>query len=616
MRAGLALALGAASSFGFTEAWAVDLAEVNNKPLKLDVTETSIASQQFQAREGERFVDHGYGAWINRLNAALHWDSWVFGTRLDSSVYWLRAEDRSGFDPSERENVVRDGSSRFRDAMYASKVWATYTAPGLEVTAGDAYVQFGRGLILSMRKIDELGVDTTVRGAKLAWQSDPFAATLVAGVANPSRIDEATGRALFLPRTLPGDSLGPQPLFGSDRIVGAQIQAGRGLPVTLLTHAVRFTRCAPFAYDERGRVIEGTFDAPLGSCSPRDTALWLATLPPAGGPLVSASEIDMAAQAVEVPSLWGHGKLYVEGAVQRRVHDGAPNDANATGNALYGSLSTNIGPVTTTFELKSYRNFYAVPGAVDVTRASALNNILYSAPPTTELITQDNMYGFFNACVDGGRLRTDVRLAPFLLVYGTASYAYTKTEIAGGGCDRQGRTVISIGAPEDFQATVWDGVSGLEWTFDDHRSHLFASGGVRNNEKANGDLFYRELHAEYALSKHISGAYAFELTGRHRARKEELQNVRDGAERTWREGEHYSALKIAPKWVVSQGIEYTTRLGFPTTYFNGALLYRFRSDSNLRLFVGQQRGGLKCVSGICKVFPPFEGARVEVTVRF
>ena len=45
-----------------------------------------------------------------------------------------------------------------------------------------------------MRKIDELGVDNTVRGAKVAWQSDPFAVTLVGGVANPSRVDEATGQ--------------------------------------------------------------------------------------------------------------------------------------------------------------------------------------------------------------------------------------------------------------------------------------------------------------------------------------------------------------------------------------------------------------------------------------
>ena len=106
--------------------------------------------------------------------------------------------------------------------------------------------------------------------------------------------------------------------------------------------------------------------------------------------------------------------------------------------------------------------------------------------------------------------------------------------------------------------------------------------------------------------------------GRHRLRKEENQNVRVTAigPEYWRQGEHYTALKVAPKWVFSQGIEYTTQLGFPTYYFNGSVLYRFTSESNLSVFVGQQRGGLKCVSGICRVFPAYSGARVELTVRF
>ena len=39
-------------------------------------------------------------------------------------------------------------------------------------------------------------------------------------------------------------------------------------------------------------------------------------------------------------------------------------------------------------------------------------------------------------------------------------------------------------------------------------------------------------------------------------------------------------------------------------------------QNNLRLFVGQQRGGLRCVSGICRLFPAFSGARIELTLRF
>jgi hypothetical protein len=617
--------------------------------MKLDVTETSIVAQQFQARvdQGEDPKDHGYGAWTNRLNAALRWGDFSVGTRLDSSLYWLRPEDRELCSPGETSgclertqvaNTLRDGASRYRNSLYPAKIYATYKRPGFELTAGDAYVQFGRGLILSIRKVDELGVDTTLRGGRVVWQQDPVGVTLVAGIANPTRVDEATGRALFLPREvarnptfgLAGDPLGPQPLYGSDRLIGGQLQVGRGTPFVVSVHGVRLTRCAPFSYAPNGRVNDGFFDAPIGSCEGSNVRTWLDTVPNAVHPLIGASEVDMAAQSIEIPNLLTIGgaqrpdgpsvNVYLEGAVQRRLLDKELRDSHANGNAVYGSITASTGPVTNTIEVKSYRNFYALVGAVDQTRASAFSNVQYSTPPTAELLLQDSMFGFFNACVNGGRLRTDVRVHKDVLVYGQGIYSHTKSEIPGGGCDEAGRTIAPAGSrPEDVRNVVWDGLSGVEWNFDEDKSHVFASGGVRNDDKENGQAYYREVHAEYTVSKHVAGPVSVELSGRHRLRREEGQNIRDAAtgySDYWRQGEHYTALKIAPKWVFTQGVEYTTQIGFPTMYYSGSVLFRFTSDSNVRIFAGQQRGGLKCVSGICKVFPAFEGARIELTLRF
>ena len=616
-------------------AHAVEVTSVDAEPVTLEVTETSIISQQFDARvlEGEDIRDHGYGNWINRLNVALNWSRFTLGTRLDSSLYWRRpvgqnvcATGESGvcIPKTQLDNIIRDDSSRYRDFIYPAKIFAKYTGRTLEVTAGDAYAQFGRGFVLSVRKVDELGIDTTVRGAKLSITSDPFSLTLIGGILNPTRIDEATGRALILPRAIPddpargirGDAFGPQPIFGSDRVVGAQIQAGRGLPVVLSTHGARFTRCAPYHYGSDGRVADGTFDTPFGSCDPSDNSTWLATIPGSVTPTIAASEVFVGAQSLEIPSLWKHGSLYVEAAVERRHHDETAND-NASGNALYAALTTTFGRLTNTLEVKSYRNFYPVTGAIDQTRASAFSNVAYTTVPSAEVVTQDSAFGFFNACVNGGRLRSDVRVTPSLVVYGQGIYAFTKTESTSGGCDEMGKTTGTGGA--DLTSNrVWDGLGGFEWHFETDRSHLFASAGARDDTKGNGDFFYQEYHAEYTFSKYIAGPYSLELTGRHRIRKEDNQNARNpvtGPE-FWRQGEHYTALKVAPKWVFSQGIEYTTQLGFPTYYLNGAVLYRFTSESNIRVFAGQQRGGLKCVSGICKVFPAYSGGRIELTVRF
>ncbi|MGO8994245.1 MAG: DUF6029 family protein, partial [Polyangiaceae bacterium] len=224
----------------------------------------------------------------------------------------------------------------------------------------------------------------------------------------------------------------------------------------------------------------------------------------------------------------------------------------------------------------------------------------------------DSELGFFNACVNGGRLRSDVRASRTLLFYVTTSYFNTQTEQLAGACDAAGHTLMNGPAPDGVNDYVEDVVAGEEWYFDGARSHLFASTGVRNDELQDGTLFYREAHVEYAFTKHISGPFTLELQGRHRYRYEQDQNA--GA--YWNEGENYTALKVAPRWVLTQGFEYTTLVGQPNLYFNGQILYRLTGGTNVKLFVGQQRAGLRCVSGVCKEFPAFEGARLEVTVRF
>ena len=79
---------------------------VDSKPVQLDVTETTIVAQHFDPRtrrQGQAvpgpvtIEDSGWGEWINRLNAALRWDRWTAGLRLDSAVYWRRPADNAGY---------------------------------------------------------------------------------------------------------------------------------------------------------------------------------------------------------------------------------------------------------------------------------------------------------------------------------------------------------------------------------------------------------------------------------------------------------------------------------------------------------------------------------------
>lgn len=594
--------------------------------MRLDITETTIGLQRFDAREGLNPRDYGWGGWLNKLNAQLGWGKWTVGARLDSSLYWLRPASRSfcasgcRFQAEEEPSIQAADAARYRNNVYLAKAWVTYKAPGVEATVGDAYAQFGRGLVLSMRKVDELGVDTTLRGAKIAIQKDPVALTVVAGFANPARIDEATGSALLTTKTTGGDPTTSKPLFGSDRVIGAEIQAGRGSPVIASTRAARFFRCAPYAYNADGSLDHGLTSSAFGSCQQDNRQAWLGSVSGALNPLLKAKDITQVGQSIEIPDLWGHGNLYLEGAIQDRTPlEPEANPNMQQGNALYGAFVTNFGPVTNTLEGKSYRNYYAVPAAIDATRAIPFSAVQYSNQPTTEMLIQDSMFGFFNACVDGGRLRTDVRFSDGFLVYGTGAYYRSKSEAPGGSCDRYGRTQ-SVVSPNGTHTNIWDGQAGVEWRFDRARSQVLFALGTRNDRFDNGNPYYNERSLNYSISIYLKGPYSFELYGRHRIRFQDGDNVRGSEEnpraKYYAQGFHTTAFKIAPKWVIGQGIEYYTLLGQPAKYINGQLLYRFTSESNFKLLVGQQQGGLRCISGVCRVFPAFEGIRAELTLRF
>ncbi len=102
------------------------------------------------------------------------------GPRLNASFYLARPsatsfELREG---PERRGLVRSERrragvhSRYLTTIYPAKLWLTYTQPGIEATAGDFYAQLGRGLVFSVRKMDELAIDTTLRGGRLVLDKD------------------------------------------------------------------------------------------------------------------------------------------------------------------------------------------------------------------------------------------------------------------------------------------------------------------------------------------------------------------------------------------------------------------------------------------------------------
>ena len=213
--------------------------------------------------------------------------------------------------------------SRFcQNPFYVEKWGIEYNGRTVEAVLGDFYVSFGRGMVLSIRKIDELGIDTTLRGGKLVYHEDRVAATLVLGVTNMQNVDEATGRTVArLPARIDVSAAGAG---------AARLHRRRARRVSLLRSRQR-RRCTRSAACRR---IDATAN------TQRHDSFFLY-----GG-------------SVDAPKLLRWLGVYFEGAGQLQTL----SDARHSGYALYGALNGYFGNADVAARGQRLRAVSAVEG--------------------------------------------------------------------------------------------------------------------------------------------------------------------------------------------------------------------------------------------------------------
>ena len=685
----LPFALAAATTVAAAPAGAVEIVDIHGNPLTLDVTNTATLNWHFDNRNDvpqtpSGQLDDHYGEWINRLNVQLNWWNLRLGARFDAVTYasvmtedetFARAQDSyaeleaAGRAPPSFNTFYtgyqRDLHTRFLNTYYPAKLYLGYTQPGIDATVGDFYVQLGRGLVFSVRKIDELAIDTTVRGGKLVLDHDfdPFRVALTAfgGQMNPVRFEETSGRRLhgagsplffgypdigdfsYLAAN-PVDPNGPlveaiepaRPNYLEDTVVGGRVEVG--IPEVQLAGNLSMVLRRSFTED---------YLACESACGATDAACREACLSDfpdfsSNDPAKNHNTIRTFSGSINVPSIAKHGDVYLEIAGQqlREGHlvslasAGAPEERtpDLSGYAVYGAASVRAGPVTGTLEGKHYRSFFPLSANIDVNDptfgAPEFNVVSYNNVPTAEPIYVEQI-GSPNICMTGGRGRADVRLAKPVSVYGWLGHyvSYTEIDAANVECETD----------DELRTTTWDAALGVDLQFEGGKSHANAWVGGRLTDRAVAsdvgavghltDIFYREGYIRYDLVKHLSGAFALQFQGFHRHRLEPVTEAD-----SWNEGENYTALQWSPHFAFIFGYEYTARSGCERGdqdvrlchYVNGGLQWKSASTETVihqlldtvQLFVGQRRGAVRCVSGVCRQFPPFEGAKIEITSRF
>ncbi|GAB4509364.1 MAG: hypothetical protein Tsb0020_25860 [Haliangiales bacterium] len=497
-------------------------------PIPVDITSTTTAG--WRTRDAN-FDDASYGELFEKLNLASTLGRWRLSLRLDTATFL--------------SNPAADVVGRYTP----EKLSVSYQARALSVTAGDAYVSFGRGLSLSLRKVDELGLDTTLRGAKLLLHMGDLDATVVAGYANINNVDEATGRSVDDPY---------------DLIAGAQAQLRVADRVTVGAHVsgVLFRDALGFAlsddYTDRVLQVGATADA---------------------------------------PRLLEDLGLYVEGMVQSVSTE--PAAEHELAYALYATATAYLGSsASLLFEGKLYGPLTPLNPNLD----SPFDGVVYSSPPTVERVLQplENP----QRDIAGGRARFDWRHSPALLTY--VNYGLFRDWL--GYADP-----AMVGQIRD--GTIHDAYAGAELRWNDSRSWAIGAGGYRAVYLDGPTGLVRgDGHFEVDIAQALTSSWSLTLHAIHLERTKRSSAILD---ERFREGTIDAGFRLRPWIAVSVGYDYTTEPTQPERdYLHGNLAWDITPSSNLRLFVGSARGGLKCVSGVCRVFPPFEGAKATLTLRY
>jgi len=558
--------------------------ENGDNPIQLDFTEDASLDYHFTHGNGNIAppsdpnydpTSDNYFDWINRFETQLSTGPWHADLRFDSALF-LNTLQVSDPTSQEGQHLTSLLENRYVNNFEIEKISASYTSPHLDATLGDFYLSYGRGMVVSLRKIDALGVDTTLRGATVTARAGGFSANVAGGVTNVVNTDPSTG------------GVAPDP---EDPIVAGRLEYRMaqlfavGVDAALMWQnlgTLNLTPYTPAMPNMPPTPTQQTLISPLGLGS-------VTTEVPTSDTL-RAQTLNTGA-TLELPNLWNHGNAYVEYVHQRQ----AESTSLTYGNALYAGVNAYTGDFTLQAELKDYSGFVAPTFSSLNSRAftAFYQQDVYNNPPNLEEIWQEESTTYNTY---GPRLRLDWQLSGHFKPYATFLYFVDK----------------------DNAYNIYAASGGLDANWQQHRSHLTFSGGYRrqvdNDQSSNpGLLDSTEFWFQYDVIQVLSARYALELDGLHRTH----QDSAFPGYFIWHQGYAYLSLRHS-RFSASAGIEYYTQSPneFQPWYPNVSGSYNINQNLLVRAFVGGREAGLRCINGICRLYPGFNGATLEIVAKY
>lgn len=489
----------------------------------------------------------------NKLNLRVKWDFLTAGARLDLTIY-----------PNP------PGADRYGDSLYVNDVrpedlFLKFRYKRLTVTLGDDYIQLGRGMALSLRKIDALGFDVNVRGLHAGWSNKYFNFKFATGLTNISNVDGVTGKFV------------PDPL---DAVFAARVEVRPVKWMRIGLNGVDIERRHSPLTSSLGWLTDAGL---TDDNNPQGVRTWVT-----GGSLQVENIADIL-------------NFYVEANYQQTTNNrlgaqGATEDVE-DGLAIYAEATLFAGPVSILVEAKHYRNWdirssphpdtYGRRGIIDQT-------FPYVVPPTLERFDQDVTN---NTNVTGAHLRIDYKLPV-------------------------GNNVLFLSGAFLSDAPIeddWTLHTYLGWEHKTKRGDRWVIQAGYRQEQAplleEPLTRLRQFHWDIDFYLLVDGPHDVQIHWAHEFKtKDEGTSLEDN----YAEGTAYVSWNWAPHWSLTVQFEYANdaaSVGKGNKFWGGYLQYKFTDSSFIRLFGGAQRGGLKCTGGVCRIFPEFEGVKLEATLR-
>ena len=521
--------------------------------------------------------DDTFHQFYNKLDASLTYGQFRAGARLDLHLF-----ADTPFQQHCSGNVQTDpkwcghSARRYNNQFSAERLYLTVTRPSFDLTLGDFYVSFGKGLALSLIQLDELGQDTTVRGGKLNVHHGDLGLILVGGTINVLNMDKATGwDAPWQPEPLVGGRL-------EYNLLG-KVLAG--------THAVYVMRDNHLLVDSKNQ-RENWFGY---------DAIW--------------------GVGFEVPDLFDDrlsfgGELNLQWTLDPdRPVAGEERSGEHRGTAAYASANLQLGDLTVLTEFKYYDEFELI----GFDKRPYIQ--MYHLPPTLDRKKAEINEG--NVSVTGARLRLDYNFGEVgpleLLVYANYGYFYN--------WESDGSGMFKV---EDGDKRIHSGFGGMEMTWGDGTGQVRASAGARMvlDQKNDGKIYRQDIHGEVSVEQAVAGNHSLELSFLLQDRKAKRLELDE-----WKELELTLGYKWSPHLTVALTYErqedpnmVATELADPndpasemvpvaSNLFSAMVRYYFRPGSYLNVRVGESRGGVKCLSGVCRLMPAFAGVEATLVIR-